>query len=72
MKLDTVWLVRDPGPDAIFEDVCWEQEVARLGDYVFGSGQGIWARERTAMYTDQKEAAAHAVARLARVKETGR
>jgi hypothetical protein len=72
MKLETVWLVRDPAPDSVFEDVCWEQEVERLGDYVFGSGQFVWARERTAMYTRRQEAEADARARLAKVKENGR
>lgn len=68
MKLDTVWLVRDPSPISVIEDICWEQEVRRLGCYVWGSGQGVWEAERTTMYSDREEAMADAKARLASMK----
>jgi hypothetical protein len=73
MKLAKVWMVRDPSPNSVIEDVCWEQDVTRLGRYVWGSGQGVWEAERTTFYTDEKEAMADAKARLARVgKESAR
>jgi hypothetical protein len=73
MKLAKVWIVRDPSPNSVVEDVCWEQDVARLGRYVWGSGQGVWEAERTTLYTDEGEAMADAKARLARrAEETGR
>jgi hypothetical protein len=65
MKLAKVWMVRDPSPNSVLEDVCWEQDVTRLGRYVWGSGQGVWEEERTSLYTDEGEAMADAKARLA-------
>ena len=66
MKLAKVWIVRDPSAHSEIEDICWEQNVVRLGDYVWGSGQGTWQKERTTLYTDESEAMADAKARLAR------
>jgi hypothetical protein len=68
MKLEAVWLVRDPSPISEIEDICWPQDVRRLGRYVFGAGQGVWESERTTMYTDREEAFADARARLAAMK----
>ncbi|MGO8992692.1 MAG: hypothetical protein ACLQVI_05150 [Polyangiaceae bacterium] len=65
MKLAKVWMVRDATPVSTLEDICWEQDVARLGRYVWGSGQGVWEAERTTFYTDKGEALADAKARLA-------
>jgi hypothetical protein len=67
MKLAKVWVVRDATPNSTLVDICWEQDVTRLGRYVWGSGQGVWEEERTTLYTDKKEAMADATARLARV-----
>jgi hypothetical protein len=72
VKLDTVWLVRDPSPISVIEDICWGQEVRRLERYVWGSGQGVWEAERTTMYSDREEAMADAKARLAAMKETAK
>jgi hypothetical protein len=69
MKLVTVWMVRDPSPKSLLEDIVWEQDVARLGRYVWGSGQGVWEAERTTLYTDEGEAMADAKARLAQREE---
>ena len=67
MKLTKVWAVRDPSAVSTLEDVCWEQDVTRLGRYIWGSGQGVWEEERTTLYTDHEEALADARSRLARL-----
>jgi hypothetical protein len=71
MKIEKVWLVRNPTAVSTLEDICWEQEVCRLGRYVWGSGQGVWEEEETTMFVDETEARADARARLeARGRET--
>ena len=67
MKLEKLWLVRNSSAVSTLEDICWEQEVGRLGLYVWGSGQGAWEREKTTVYTDRDEAVADAMARLERL-----
>jgi hypothetical protein len=65
VRLDAIWLVRDPSPLSTLEDICWEQKVDRLADYIFGSGPGVWRQEQTTIYTTRAEAEADAVTRLA-------
>lgn len=65
--LAKIWIVRDPGPYAELGDVVWEQDVRRLGDYVFGAGPGVWAHENHTIFTDRDEAMAEGARRLERV-----
>ena len=75
MKLEKVWLVRDPyafaDPKASslpeIVDVVSETHVDRLGDYAVGSGAGVWRAEHTALFTERDEAVAEGLRRLAAV-----
>lgn len=68
MSVRTIWIVRDPGPLSTLADVCHEQDVEGLGDYVLGAEAahpGAWAVENHAVHLDAAAARADAVARLA-------
>ena len=65
MKVTTIWIVRDPGPNSELVDVCWEVSVGqRLAHYYIGRGR-VWKAEHHALYTTREEAEADAHARLA-------
>jgi len=67
--LRSVWIVADPGMRSTLRDICWEQEVERLGQYVNGAQAGTWSRENHTLYLDAEAARADAQARLAARKE---
>lgn len=64
MKLEALWIVRDPSPHSDVADICFSMPVPRLGDYVLGCPRGAWRGERHTVYTDEGEARADAEARL--------
>ena len=69
MKINTLWVVRNPTPRSILVDVLYRvdspNELARI---VVGTGASLWAEEHTTLYTTEKEALADAKARLAKVR----
>jgi hypothetical protein len=62
-----VWIVRNPSPLSVFEDVCFEIEIGRLPFYMAGcpGGASGWAAEGHAMYLTRPAAEADARARFA-------
>lgn len=67
MMLTRVWAVRDPSPNSILGDIFFELGTGQhLVNYIMGSPRGAWVEERTALYTNAREAAADARARMAR------
>jgi hypothetical protein len=68
MKLDKVWIVRDPSTRSELEDVVFEMDVARLGDYVLGCPPGAWRGEQHTLFTEKDEAVCEGVRRLVRIR----
>jgi len=66
MKLVLAWIVTDPTPESVLEDICYSCPVSQLGNLIIGGGPGTWAREHATIYTTAKEAKADALARLSR------
>jgi hypothetical protein len=64
MKLETIWVVIDPTPRSTLDEIFFEEEVCRLGDYIIGSGPGTWLREHTSLYTTREEALKDAQGRI--------
>jgi len=54
-ELVRVWVVRDPGPNTLFEEMVFEWPVSRLYDLMVGTGRK-WLQERTKLYTDEASA----------------
>jgi len=65
MKIDRLWIVRDPSPVSTLIDIVFETSPARLANYIRGCQPSEWVIENHAMYTDEAEAMADARARLA-------
>lgn len=74
MKLETVWVVRDGTRGCELNDICFQMPTERLGNYMAGSPNGAWKRERHAVYTTREEATADARERIeqARTAPTSR
>jgi hypothetical protein len=68
MKLDTLWIVRDPSPHSRLGDLVFGLDVGRLSDYVLGCPPGTWRRELHTLFTEKDEAVAEAVRRLVRLR----
>jgi hypothetical protein len=68
MKLATVWIVRDPGPQSELVDVVFDMDARRLGDYVTGAGAGVWQREHHTLFTGKDEAVAEGIRRLVQAR----
>ena len=64
MKIGSVWVVRDPGPQSELGDVVWQTTTKRLHYYVAGATIPTWEREHHAMYTERDEALADALLRV--------
>ena len=64
MKLEYVWIVRDPSPHSYLSDICWEQPINSLDRYILGAGPETWASENHSVYTSKKEALEDAKKRL--------
>ena len=64
MNIRRLWVVRDPSPVSELGDIMYEVTVARLPEYVIGTGAERWRAEHTTFYTDEAEARADAEARL--------
>jgi len=65
MKLDKIWVVRDPEAVAGLSDIFFETTLDRfITLYLRGAPDGAWAAERHAVYTTRREALADATARL--------
>lgn len=57
MKLNKVWIVRDPMSNpAMLVDVLFEATTAELGRYISGSPRDAWEKEHHTMYTEYEEA----------------
>jgi hypothetical protein len=67
MKLEALWIVRDPSAQSELADVVFEIDVRRLGNYVLGSGPGTWEREHHTVFTEKDEAVAEGISRLVRL-----
>ena len=66
MKLNRVWVVRDPSPVSELVDILFETIVAKLPAYVIGTGITQWEHENTTLYTEEGEARRDAANRLAK------
>ena len=66
MKLESVWIVRDPTKHSTVEHCLFEQPLERIDRYVMGSPLNSWCGERHTVYTTHEEALVDATARLAR------
>jgi hypothetical protein len=75
VKLETVWVVTDPGPLSEFGDICFESTPVKLCYWATGASLVLSYAERittVALYTIEAEARADAEARLrARDGRTG-
>jgi hypothetical protein len=67
MKLEVLWIVRDPSALSELADVVFQANVRRLDHYVLGCPAGAWAGEQHTIYTDKDEAVAEGIRRLVRV-----
>lgn len=68
MKLNTLWVVRDPSAESELADVVFEIAVSQLGNYALGAGPGTWQREHHTAITEKHEAVAEGIRRLVRVR----
>lgn len=68
MKLDAIWVGRDPSPISELVDTVFHIEVARLGNYILGAGPGTWERERHTVFSEKDEAVAEGIRRLVRIR----
>lgn len=66
MKLETIWVVRDPSATSTLTDICFEVRSDRLYRYAIGCTLREWEREHHTMYTTADEARVDARHRLAR------
>ena len=65
MKLDKIWVVRDPEHVAGLTDIFFKTTLDRLiTRYLVGAPDGAWAAEHHVAYTRRAEALADATARL--------
>jgi len=66
------WVVRNPGPNSTFGDICWSTSLERFYPYVLGTGLVDYERENHTFYDNEEEARKDAEARLAVSKERDR
>lgn len=71
MRLDIVWLVRDPGPLSTMGDILTKVTAARLDLYILARAWGArgadaWRAENTAVFSDLESAFQEAERRLSR------
>ena len=64
MKIDRLWVVTDPTPNSVIEDILFDTSPVRFPYYVIGTGADRWRAENTTLYTEEAEARADAEARL--------
>lgn len=65
MRINRLWLVRDPSPVSVLADIVFETDPIKIANYIRGCLPAQWVIENHAMYTDEGEAMADARARLA-------
>ena len=77
--LKSVWLVIDPSPATLTEseddqlrEVCFEEPIYQLPDYIMGSKPGTWRKEHTKVYLNEAEAKKDAEERLVKARKTER
>ena len=67
MRIEKLWIVRDPTAESTLDDVLSGVPVDRLPYLVLGTGAQVWRDENTTLYTEKSEALRDALARLAGV-----
>ena len=64
--LKVVWIVRDPGPESLFQDIIFAVQPAAMSEYVVGTGPARWRAEHTAIHDSENSARVDAWQRLSR------
>ncbi|MGH7295302.1 MAG: hypothetical protein ACRELB_10225 [Polyangiaceae bacterium] len=68
MKLEVLWIVRDPNAQSELADVVFKANVRRLDHYMLGCPSGAWSGEQHTVFTERDEAVAEGIRRLVRVR----
>lgn len=68
MKVETLWVVRDPTPESILEDICFKADTPKyLAMVILGAGTAC-LDENLTLYTEEAEARKDAKNRLETVR----
>lgn len=68
-QIKKLWLVRNPSTlTESVDEICWEQDMRRLGVYVVGTGIRQYEYEEHTFYSNESEAKADAEKRLAKMQ----
>lgn len=63
-RLEEVWVVRDPSPLSVLEDILFKATPNELARVVLGSGLDTWVFENHTFYDNADDARADALHRL--------
>jgi hypothetical protein len=64
MKIEKIWMVRDPSDISEMVDILYETDVHELARIIMGTGLHTWESEHTTLYTEAGEAKRDAEARM--------